>query len=84
MFFEFHPKAQIELQEATTYYDSISRDLGDAFVKSVEKTLKRIDSFPDAWTLMFGNVRRCHIDGFPYGIVYRNQPQKIQNSWNFC
>jgi len=78
MFFEFYPKAQIELEEATAYYDSINRKFGNAFVESVEKALNRIDNFPDAWTLMFQNVRRCHIDGFPYGIVYRIQSDHIQ------
>ena len=33
MFFQFHPKAQIELEEATAYYYIINRRLGNVFVE---------------------------------------------------
>jgi hypothetical protein len=71
MFLEFDPTAQIELEEATSYYDSINRKVGNAFIDSVERTINRIAQFPNAWTPMIKSARRCHIDGFPYGIVYR-------------
>ncbi|WP_413174332.1 type II toxin-antitoxin system RelE/ParE family toxin [Anabaena azotica] len=78
MLIEFDPYAQIELEEATLYYDNISSKLGNTFLDAVERTLNRIVNFPDAWTPMIQNARRCHIDGFPYGIVYRVHGDKIQ------
>jgi plasmid stabilization system protein ParE len=78
MFLEFDPYAQIELEEATLYYDTISSKFGNTFLDAVERTLNRIVNFPDAWTPMIQNARRCHIDGFPYGIVYRVHGEKIQ------
>jgi plasmid stabilization system protein ParE len=78
MFLEFDPNSQRELEEAASYYDSISRKLGNSFVEAVERTLNRIVQFPEAWTPIVENARRCHIDGFPYGIVYRVYGENIQ------
>lgn len=79
MFVEFHPQAQLELDEAISYYDGISSKLGNTFLDAVERTLNRIVRFPDAWTPMIKNSRRCHIDGFPYGTVYRvDNDERIQ------
>ncbi len=78
MFLEFDPNAQLEFEEATLYYDSINRTFGNAFVDAVERTLNRIVQFPEAWTPMIANTRRCHVDGFPYGIVYRTDNDRIQ------
>lgn len=78
MFLEFDPNAQIELEQATSYYDSINRQLGNSFIDAVERTLNRIVQFPNAWTPMLQNARRCHVNGFPYGIVYRVRGDRIQ------
>jgi hypothetical protein len=69
MLLEFDPNAQLELEEATSYYDGINLKLGNAFIDAVERTLNRIAQFPNAWKLMIKSARRCHIDGFPYGVV---------------
>jgi plasmid stabilization system protein ParE len=69
MFLEFDPNAQLELEAAVSYYDSINWKLNQAFIDAVERTLNRIVQFPNAWTPMIADARRCHIDGFPYGIV---------------
>jgi hypothetical protein len=77
MFIEFDPNAKRELEEATLYYDSINRKLGNTFIVAVERTLNRIALFPNAWTPMLESARRCHIDGFPYGVVYRTYGDRI-------
>jgi len=48
MLLEFDPNAQLELEEATSYYDSINLKLGNAFVDAVERILNRIAEFPNA------------------------------------
>jgi plasmid stabilization system protein ParE len=78
MFIEFDPNAKRELEEVTLYYDSINRKLGNTFIVAVERTLNRIAQFPNAWTPMLESTRRCHIDGFPYGVVYRIYGDRIQ------
>jgi hypothetical protein len=58
MFLEFDPNAQLELEAATSYYDSINRKLSQAFIDAVERTLtlNRIAQFPNAWTPMIADA----------------------------
>jgi plasmid stabilization system protein ParE len=74
---EFHPEARRELFEAVAYYDDINLDLGNRFIREVEQTLERIEQFPQAWSSLSANSRRCRLNGFPYGIVYQVEPQRI-------
>lgn len=71
MEYDFHPDARRELEDAVNYYDSINRELGDAFLDEIERSLERIIKFPDAWVTLSPNTRRCRTTGFPYGIVYQ-------------
>ena len=67
----FHPLALLELKEAMIFYEKQEFELGLAFAKEIKSTLDRIRQFPDAWTKTFKNCRRCLVNQFPYGIVYR-------------
>lgn len=71
MTYDFHPDAKRELEDAVAYYDNINREVGDAFVEEVERILERIVEFPEAWSKLSDNTRRCRTNGFPYGIVYQ-------------
>ncbi|MEH1859127.1 MAG: type II toxin-antitoxin system RelE/ParE family toxin [Nostoc sp.] len=77
MAYDFHPDAKQELDNAVAYYDNISREMGDAFVTEVERALNRIEQFPQAWTQLSKNTRRCRIASFPYGIIYAITEQQI-------
>lgn len=77
MTYDFHPVARQELEIAVSYYDSIDRQLGDGFLDEFERTVDRIIKFPEAWASLSKNTRRCRMNGFPYGIVYRVQKQQI-------
>lgn len=77
MSYDFHPDARRELEDAVAYCDNINRELGDAFLDEVERTLERIAKFPEAWTKLSANTRRCRTIGFPYGIVYQVKEQRI-------
>lgn len=77
MQYDFHPEAQRELQIAADYYDGISPELGDAFLDEVERSLERIVKFPEAWAQLSINTRRCRTVGFPYGIVYQIQGDRV-------
>lgn len=77
MEYDFHPNARQELADAVAYYDSINRDLGNAFLDEVERTLEQIANYPAAWAKLSANTRRCRTVGFPYGIVYQVKGQQI-------
>lgn len=74
----FHPQAEQELEEALAWYDGLSRKLGNQFLDEVEKALDRIIAFPQAWAKLSAGARRCRLQKFPYGIVYRIAPNEIQ------
>ncbi len=61
----FHPSAAIELNEATGYYEQCKAGLGSEFVKEIYSTIQRITLFPEAWTPISRNTRRCLTNAFP-------------------
>jgi mRNA-degrading endonuclease RelE of RelBE toxin-antitoxin system len=67
----FHPEARRELFEAVLYYDGIDLRLGNQFIQAVERTIDRIEQFPEAWASLSLNSRRCRVSNFPYGVVYQ-------------
>lgn len=74
----FHPDAEREIEDALAWYDGMSQRLGDEFLKELEQSLDRIRNFPEAWAIFSTNTRRCRLQKFPYGIVYRLVPDDIQ------
>lgn len=78
MNYSFHPHAEKELEEIENYYDSIREGLGDRFREEIEMTISRILKFPNGWQPLSQIVRRCRLNSFPYGIVYRVKPREIR------
>jgi plasmid stabilization system protein ParE len=71
MKFYFHPEADAELDEAVRYYEDCEPGLGRAFAEEVYAAIARISEYPSAWPTMSIHTRRCLINRFPYGIVFR-------------
>ena len=71
MKYSFHPSAKKELNEAIDYYDECQEKLGAQFAKEVYKSIQVILQFPQAWSPLSKNTRRCLINRFPYGIIYQ-------------
>jgi hypothetical protein len=69
--------AEQELAEAITYYNSECPGLGYEFVLEVKEGLKRIENFPKAWPPFTPRTRRCLVNRFPYGILYRADDEEI-------
>jgi toxin ParE2 len=62
--------AEIELEEAIGWYEAQESGLGDAFLIEVLSVADRIERFPEAWQSLDGDVRRCRLGRFPYGLIY--------------
>jgi plasmid stabilization system protein ParE len=77
MSYRFHPHAKAELQDAVSYYDSLSHDLGDAFLREIDDCISRVLSFPTAWTPLDALRRRCRTKRFPYGLVYQVEGETV-------
>ncbi len=65
MKYRFHPYAKQEFEEAVIYYQQISKNLGDDFIEEVENAIARILNFPEAWSPLSANTRRCRVNRFP-------------------
>ncbi|MFA7232279.1 MAG: type II toxin-antitoxin system RelE/ParE family toxin [Victivallaceae bacterium] len=69
--------AEQELAEAIAYYNSEYPGLGYELALEAKESLSRINLFPDAWPPFSPNTRRCLINRFPYGILYRKYETEI-------
>jgi plasmid stabilization system protein ParE len=78
MNYHFNPHARQELKNATVYYNSLDPELGDAFAREIERVISLILSLPEAWPLVTASTRRCLVNRFPYGIVYRVRGTHIE------
>jgi hypothetical protein len=70
------PGARKEFDEALAYYER-EAGIGLKFMLSYEEALRRIRDFPEAWTALGKNHRRCLLKRFPYEIVYQIQKHRI-------
>jgi len=77
MNFSFHPEAEIEFNKSIDYYEEIESGLGYDFALEVYSTIKRSVEFPDAWTVLEGEIRRSLVKRFPYGILYSKEQKGI-------
>jgi len=77
MNFLFHPEAEIEFNKSIDYYEEIESGLGYDFALEVYSTIKRSVEFPDAWTVLEGEIRRSLVKRFPYGILYSKEQKGI-------
>ena len=70
MQFKFHPEAEIEFNNAISYYEETQNHLGLEFASEVYETIHRIIEFPKAWQRMTSFTRRCLTNRFPFGVIY--------------
>jgi plasmid stabilization system protein ParE len=62
--------AAAELDDAVTFYEKREVGLGSEFSSEVQRSLARIEDFPNAWRKLGARVRWHRLNRFPYGIVY--------------
>ena len=77
MTFSFHPEAEEDFFAAINYYEECKHGLGYDFSVEVHSTIERITSFPQAWTPLETDIRRCLVNRFPYGVIYAIENQEI-------
>lgn len=77
MNYSFHPEAETEFNEAIRFYDNCQTGLGLDFANEVRSAIQQIVNHPFAWPVLEGEVRRCLIFRFPYGILYYPEPNHV-------
>lgn len=70
MIYSFHPDAEEEFNKAIEYYEEIEAGLGYDFAVEVYSTIQRSVAYPEAWSILEGEIRRSLVRRFPYGVLY--------------
>ncbi|RJS92578.1 type II toxin-antitoxin system RelE/ParE family toxin [Salinisphaera sp. Q1T1-3] len=68
---QFYEAAEAELDDAIAYYEHQLPGLGVRYRLAIQAVLQRIAQFPEAYPLLSRRTRRCLVNGFPYGVIYR-------------
>lgn len=74
---DFLPEADQEMLEAARYYQSLSSGLGDDYLAEVEHAVQSIALSPRTWPVLEGDFRRRLVKRFPFGVIYRIEPDII-------
>jgi len=73
----FSEYAKRELDDAAIYYELEYATLGERFKEEVEKAAIRIAEYPEAWSVVRGDVRRCLLHKFSYSLLYSIEESHI-------
>lgn len=67
----------MSLSEICSWYDEQQAGLGIKFYESFEVTRNQIAHFPESYQISKKNYRFGLLEGFPYLIVYVNDPEAV-------
>lgn len=71
MKFRWHGEAKVEADAAATFYNEKQPGLAQRFLDDLEDALHRIQRHPQAYRHVEGEIRKCRVAHFPYGVIYR-------------
>jgi plasmid stabilization system protein ParE len=71
------PEAEEDLAEAALFLEHRVAGLGDGLVVEVERSLTRLAQNPNVGPDVGGGARRLHMRRFPYGLIYRVEPERV-------
>lgn len=74
---KFLAPAQLEIDEAYSYYVSQTKGLGPLFLDELLGVIKSIRAYPEAWPKFSDRTRRCISSGFPYAVIYQIREEVI-------
>jgi hypothetical protein len=73
----FHPEADAEYAEAAERYAGYGLELGGRFYDEIERLIATIKAAPDRFREFDPPARRYLAKGFPFAVVYLNEPDRI-------
>ncbi len=69
--------AQEEFDEAHDWYEARQSGKGEEFEDAVQAAFARIGAQPRAHALVYKDVRKSMVQGFPYCVYYVEEPQRV-------
>lgn len=74
----WHAEARAEADAAAAFYNEKQPGLAQRFLDDLEDTLHRIRRHPKACRQVEGEIRKCRVAHFPYGVIYRVRSDLIE------
>ena len=78
MKFRWHAEARAEADAAAAFYNDKQPGLAQRFLDNLEEALHRIQRHPQAYRQVEGEIRKCRVAHFPYGVIYRARSDFIE------
>ena len=75
---EFHEEARLESAAAFEWYFERSEMAASRFVVELNRAIALIAEAPQRWPTGVRGTRRCLLQRFPFSVVYREFPSRIQ------
>ncbi len=69
--------AEWEMFDAAAYYELQMPGLGQDFLEKIASAITDIAENPERWPVIRPNVRRRLVHRFPYGLLYRIDPDEV-------
>ena len=76
--FWFHPEALEEAAHAALFYKEQQAGLDKRFLEALEDTVARIRRCPLLYRRAGGDIRKCRLLRFPYGVIYRFRNDQVE------
>ena len=72
-----HAAATFELAASVAWYEQRESGLGERFYAAVQATKRFIRENPQLGTPHQRDARKHPVNGFPYLVIYRDEPERI-------
>ena len=73
----FLPEADAELAEARVWYALQRAGLDSSLIQRIDETLSRISDSPNAFPIVYGQLRRAIVKQFPFAIFFQVTADEI-------
>jgi toxin ParE1/3/4 len=65
------PEAEAEIAQSADWYEQRNPVARRRFLRAVDQALHLIEEGPEQYQIVYRQVRRTLVDGFPYAIFYK-------------
>lgn len=74
----WHGDAKAEADAATAFYKDKQPALAQRFLDDLEDAIQRIRRHPRSYRQVEGEIRKCRVRHFPYGVIYRVRADAVE------
>jgi len=66
----FRPEAEEDVEKIYKWYESQQEGLGEEFLHILQQNLEIVREYPEAFQIIYKNIRRIILSKFPYLVFY--------------